>query len=102
VLEHVARAGNCPAGGSASPAGTNTSSVPIAVSRATISARWAPSRTSLADRCGTTRNPAAVSRSVSASVGSSPFVGDAVTVMTTSCGTASSTASSALGVGSTS
>jgi len=44
---------NGPAGGSASPAGTKTSPVPQAVSLATISARWAPSLISRADRCGT-------------------------------------------------
>ena len=57
---------NRPAGGSASPAGTKTSSIPTAVSRATMSARCAPSRTSRADRCGTTvvavRRPAACQR----------------------------------------
>ena len=57
-----------------------------AAAGATISARWASSRTSRADRCGTTWYPWPASRSVRSSVASRPLAGDAVTVTVTSAG----------------
>src|SRR5438874_52031 len=68
---------NGPAGWVASPPGTNTSSTPDAVSRATISSRCAWLATERAARCGTTRYPRAASFSASSTVGSSPLTGEA-------------------------
>src|ERR1700760_1055471 len=85
---------NGPAGWVASPPGTNTSSTPHAVSRATISARCASLATERAAGCGTTRYPRAASFSASSTVGSRPLTGDAVTATVIPAGTQSATACS--------
>src|SRR5262249_38170237 len=91
-----------PAGGSASPAGTKPSSIPHAVSLAPMSARCAWSRTSRADRCGTTRYPRPASRSARPRVASRPLLGEAVTVTVMPAGIHSATASSTFPAGNTS
>src|SRR6185312_9618245 len=85
---------NGPAGCVASPPGTNTSSTPHAVSRATISSRCAWLVTERAARCGTTRYPRAASVSASPTVGSRPLTGDAVIATVIPAGTQSATACS--------
>src|SRR5262249_12147595 len=91
-----------PAGGSASPAGTKTSSTPHAISRAAMSARCASSRTKRADRGGATREPRAPGTPVRASGASTPLVGEAVPVTVRPGGTHWATSSATPPAGNTS
>ena len=76
--------------------------MPLPTSRSTISASSVRPVTIRAATCGTATYPWPVNRSARSKVASSPFEGDAVTVMVRSRGRCSSTLSSVEAVGSTS